>query len=88
MASSPKVIVRMPKSLETTPSERAELKRTFNTSVVSVLKKHGSVGNDITNVQPTIVEIVEVSGIASSRTGPKAKTGRKASKKKTASKKK
>ena len=85
MANSPKVQVRIPSVMSTTERERAGLKRAFNTKMVRELRDHGSVGTDITNVDPTVIEIIVVNGVRSRKGG--AKAGKKASKKKTASKK-
>jgi len=80
MANSPKVQVRIPSVMRTTESERADLKRAFNTKMVRVLRDHGSVGTDITNVDPTIIDIIVVNGVSSRKVGAKAR--KKAGKKK------
>ena len=47
-----KITIRIPKSLQVTAQETAELKSVFNADAIRVLRRHGSsVGNDITNVK-------------------------------------
>jgi len=53
MASSPKIRVTIPKSLNLTASEKSSLKKAFQSDVVQVLKKHETgVRNDIINIIP------------------------------------
>lgn len=71
MPRTPKVQVRIPTVMQTTPRERAELKAAFNTKMVRVLKSHGSVGTDITNVDPTIIDIIVVNTASVKKAGKK-----------------
>lgn len=72
MASTPKIKVTIPASLQLTASQKAGLKKAFQASVVRVLKRPGSVRNDIINILPA--------GGASKKPGKKA--SKKAGKKK------
>jgi len=52
MASSPKIAITIPKSLNITAEEKAKLKKLFNADVIRVLKKQGTaLGNEIINVK-------------------------------------
>ena len=80
MPSNPRITINIPRSLKITAAETSKLKKAFKTDVISVLKKHGRVGNDITNVEPVVDVLAVASG--GSRSGSKAGAARKAAKKK------
>ena len=82
MASNPRITINIPKSLKITASETSKLKKAFKTDVVSVLKKHGRVGNDITNVDPVVDVIAIASGASRPSGSKKAGTTKKTAKKK------
>jgi hypothetical protein len=74
MASTPKIRVSIPKSLNITASERAALKSAFQAEVIRVLKRpESAVRSDIINIIPTT---------GASKKSKKAKKGKKAGKKK------
>lgn len=72
----PKVTVSVPRSLQTTASERAKLKRAFKAKIRSVVRPHGSEGSPVTNVGGVVTEIIIVSA-AARKSGSKRKAGKK-----------
>lgn len=82
MPRTPKVQVRVPSALRTTAKERSGLKKAFNTEILRVLKNHGSVGTDITNVDPIAIQMIVINTARSSKKGRK-KAAKKARKNKT-----
>ena len=85
MASSPKITVTIPKSLNITAAEEAELKKAFNAEVVRVLEKHGAaLGNEIINVKGGRGGSSRSGGSGSGKDRPAAKrtTAKKAAKRK------
>ncbi|PYS22939.1 MAG: hypothetical protein DMF72_11545 [Acidobacteria bacterium] len=72
----PKVVVSIPKSLQTTASERARLKSAFKTKIKSVVKPHSDEENTVTNVGRVVTEVIVVDAAASKRKS-KRKAGMK-----------
>lgn len=77
--ASARITITIPKSLKITASEKTKLKKAFKTDVVSVLRRHRSVGSEITNVDNPISIVV---GVVPDMTGSIRKAGKKAGKKK------
>jgi hypothetical protein len=70
----PKVVVSIPKSLQTTAKERKILKSAFKTKIRSVVKPRGDT-QDITNVGGVVTDIVVASGRVG-KTGSKRRRGK------------
>jgi len=73
----PKVVVSIPKSLQTTADERRKLKSAFKTKIQSIVQPSGGAG-PITNVGRVVTEIIVTNGgvrkTASKRRATKKKT--------------
>jgi hypothetical protein len=71
----PKVVVNLPRSLESTARERAQLKEAFKSKIKSIVKG-GAAENPVTNVGRVVTEIIVVNG-GTKRGGSKRKAGKK-----------
>ena len=70
----PRVVVSIPKSLQTTADERLKLKSAFKSRIKSIVK--GGEDNPVTNVGKVVTEVIVVNGQARKRAA-KSKAGKK-----------